>query len=279
MQDQGDLRGIDGKLECLRRLLRPHRPLAVAYSGGVDSAFLLAVAGETLGRDGAVGILADSPSLPRQTLADALELARWIGVRVEVIRTHELDDPAYAANPPDRCYHCRRVLFARMVEIARARGFAAIAYGENAEDAHEDRPGRRAAREFAVLTPLRDAGLDKAEIRELSRRLGVPSADRPSQTCLSTRLPCGTPITAEALAMIEHAEGGVRRLGLRVFRVRHLPHGPGARLEVDPVEMARLPDLEVEIRARLAEAGYRFVEIDPKGYCPPGARSPGEARG
>ena len=240
----------------------------VAYSGGVDSAYLLAEGVHVLGPE-VLGVIADSPSLPRAALADALSLAHQIGARVEVVKTAELENPDYAANPPNRCYFCKAELFTKLEALARERGFRAIAYGENADDMRQVRPGRKAAEEFQIIAPLRDAGLTKAEIRERSRALHLPTADAPAQPCLSSRIPWGTPVTVEALAMVERAEAYVRSLGFRVFRVRHLedvPGGPRARLQIAPEEMSELHPLRPEIERGLMAAGYSGVEIDPGGY-------------
>lgn len=259
---------ISAKLTALEAILQAHAPLAIAYSGGVDSTALLAFAHRVLG-DRALGVIADSPSLPRQGLADALELARRIGAKVEVIASEEMQNPDYARNPLNRCYFCKAELFAKMNALARERQFAAIAYGENADDPPEERPGSQAAREFAVLAPLRQAGLTKAEIRQLSRELGLPTADAPSQPCLSSRIPFGTPVTKEALGMIEQGEAFLRGLGFRVLRVRHIVR-PGGELRAK-VQVAReeLPALHArvpEVEAGLLAAGYGSVEIDPEGY-------------
>jgi uncharacterized protein len=262
------------KLARLRAQLQAHAPLVIAYSGGVDSAYLLAEAHETLGLQ-VLGVIADSASLPRQALADALALAEKIGVRVEVVKTGELDNPDYASNPPNRCYFCKAELFTNLDALARDRGFRAIAYGENADDIKQERPGRKAATEFAVLAPLRDAGLTKAEIRELSRELGLPTADAPAQPCLSSRIPWGTPVTAGALDMIERGEASVRALGFHVFRVRHIvkegaaPQTAIARVQIAPDEMSRLSSIERELTAGLLTVGYAGVEIDPAGYRSP----------
>ena len=252
----------------LHDILRAHAPLVVAYSGGVDSAYLLAESVHLLGRE-VLGVIADSPSLPRAALADALSLAHRIGARVEVVKTDELENPDYAANPPNRCYFCKAELFTKLDALARERGFRAIAYGENADDMRQVRPGRKAAEEFQIIAPLRDAGLTKAEIRERSRALGLPTADAPAQPCLSSRIPWGTPVTAAALAMVERAEAHVRSLGFRVFRVRHLAdaaNAPRARLQIAPEEMSELHPLRQEMERGLMAAGYRAVEIDPAGY-------------
>lgn len=258
------------KLALLQSQLRAHAPLVIAYSGGVDSAFLLAEAGRTLGPE-VLGVIADSPSLPRAALAAALALAEQIGVRVEVVRTQELSNPDYASNPPNRCYFCKAELFTQLDALARARGFRAIAYGENADDVAQERPGRRAAEEFAVLAPLRAAGLTKAEIRALSRELGLPTAEAPAQPCLSSRIPWGTPVTLDALGMVERAEEHLRGLGFRVFRVRHIVEREmvRARVQIAPEEMGRLENVMREIDRGVRAAGYSSVEIDPAGYRSP----------
>lgn len=257
---------MNAKLSRLRAQLRAHAPLVIAYSGGVDSAYLLAEAHATLGAQ-VLGVIADSPSLPRQALADALALAEKIGAPVEVVRTEEFANPEYTANPPNRCYFCKAELFTKLDALAAARGFRAIAYGENADDMTQVRSGRQAAAEFSILGPLRDAGLTKTEIRELSRALDLPTADAPAQPCLSSRIPHGTPVTVEALAMIERGEAHVRSLGFRIFRVRHLAGGPPrARVQIAPEELPRLPQFRAALEAGLLAAGYAAVEIDPAGY-------------
>jgi uncharacterized protein len=262
---------ITEKRNKLRELLADSAPLVVAYSGGVDSAFLLAEANHTLG-DRVLGVIADSPSLPRAALAEALAVARAMGARVEVVKTLELENPDYAANPPNRCYFCKAELFQRLDALAHSRGFRAIAYGENADDMQHDRPGRAAAAEFRIIAPLRDSGLTKTEIRALSHELGLPTADAPAQPCLSSRIPWGTPVTPDALAMVERGEEHVRSLGFRIFRVRHIIDGttPRARVQVALAELARAAELEPDISRGLVAAGYASAEIDPAGYRGPG---------
>ena len=260
---------MNPKLEKLRAHLLGNAPLLIAYSGGVDSAFLLAMARETLGGE-MLGVIADSPSLPRAALADALALARQIGAPVEVIRTGEMADENYTSNPANRCYFCKAELFSRLDQLAVARKFAAIAYGENADDAHQIRPGSKAAAEFSIIAPLKHAGLTKAEIREHSRALGLPTADAPAQPCLSSRIPHGSPVTIDALSMIEHGEAFVRSLGFRVFRVRHI-NGSGihAHVQIAPEEMGRIAAVGASLVRGLTEVGYESVEIDPAGYRSP----------
>lgn len=256
------------KRSLLASLLHAHAPLVVAYSGGVDSSCLLAEAHRVLG-DRVLGVIADSPSLPRQALADALALAGRLGVPVEIVRTTELENPAYASNPVNRCYFCKAELFTQLDRLAAERGYRAIAYGENADDMRQVRPGRQAAAEHSIIAPLRDAGLTKQEIRALSRALGLPTAEAPAQPCLSSRIPHGTPVTIDALAMVEQGEEWVRSLGFQVFRVRHLVESglaPRARVQIAPAEMPRLPEQRDRLEHGLRAVGYRGVEIDPEGY-------------
>lgn len=262
---------LQEKIDLLRANLRQNAPVLLAYSGGVDSACLLAFGHETLG-ERLTAVIADSPSLPRQALTDALELARHIGVEVRVVRTREMADEDYASNPVNRCYFCKAELFRRMEEIAADGPWSALAYGENADDATRIRPGRLAAEQFSVIAPLRDAGLTKADVRQLSRELGLPTADAPAQPCLSSRIPYGTRVTSAALGMIEQSEAFVRSLGFRVFRVRHLDLGAAglrARVQVAPEEMHRLDPLQSQIVGGLGAVGYGAVEFDPQGYRAP----------
>jgi len=266
-----DAISVEAKRAHLREILRANAPLIIAYSGGVDSAFLLGEARRELG-DRVLGVIADSPSLPRQALAEAVALARAIGAPLEVVKTLELDNPDYAANPPNRCYFCKAELFQTLDALAQERGYPAIAYGENADDMKQDRPGRRASEEFQIIAPLRDAGLTKAEIRQLSRDIGLPTADAPAQPCLSSRIPWGTTVTVDALAMVERAEEHIRGLGFRIFRVRHVvKHDapPAALVQIAPAELPLAADVQEEISRGIRKAGYASVEIDPGGYRGP----------
>lgn len=258
---------LDAKEALLREILRKHSTLLIAYSGGVDSTLLLAVAKDVLGRN-IMGIIADSPSLPRESLAAALRVAEGIGAPVEVIPTTELEDPRYMANPLNRCYFCKAELFTRMEKVASDRGFSAIAYGENADDPADLRPGSLAAAEFSVIAPLRQAGLSKADVRDLSRRLGLPTAEAPAQPCLSSRIPHGTPVTREALGFVEQSEAIVRQFGFKVFRVRYIPTGenerPGAKIQISKEDQALLDSTEKTLLAALSASGFSRVEIDPE---------------
>jgi len=257
---------LEEKLARLEEILRSRAPLLVAYSGGVDSTCLLAAATRTLG-NAATGIIADSPSLPREALAEALDVAQGMGARVEVVATTEFDDERYASNPLNRCYFCKAELFTRMDALAQARNVAAIAYGENADDPAHLRPGSQAAKEFAVIAPLKEAGLTKADVRELSRRWQLPTADAPAQPCLSSRIPHGTPVTREAIGLVERAEAFVKSAGVRVFRVRYLAGvPPSARVQVAPEELTALRALWPQVEQGVRAAGFGEAVLDPEGY-------------
>jgi pyridinium-3,5-biscarboxylic acid mononucleotide sulfurtransferase len=263
-----ELLGGTQKEAALRRALARWPALIVAYSGGVDSAYLAWVATDVLGKR-ALCVTADSPSYPERHRALALRTARDFGFQHEIIRTNELARPEYRANPANRCYYCKHELYTHLSEIARARGIPAIADGNNADDRGDYRPGREAAREFGVVSPLDDAGLTKSEIRELSHRAGLPTWDEPSSACLSSRIPYFSEVTDEKLRMIEQAESVLRDLGFKVCRVRH--HGQQdaiARLEIGRDEMARAlePQVADSIDRALRAIGYQYVTIDLRGY-------------
>jgi len=258
---------LAAKEVLLEGILSRHAPLLIAYSGGVDSTLLLAIAHRTLGNQ-ATGIIADSPSLPRASLNEAVRVAKEMGAQLELVATTELEDPRYAENPMNRCYFCKAELFNRMDQVARERGFASIAYGENADDLAHLRPGSQAAAEFSVIAPLKEAGLTKADVRALSRKLGLPTADAPAQPCLSSRIPHGTRVTSEALDYVERGEAIVRQFGFKVFRVRYVPlegiDRPGAKVQVSPEEMPRLESTRSTLIAALSASGFSRVEIDPE---------------
>jgi pyridinium-3,5-biscarboxylic acid mononucleotide sulfurtransferase len=253
------------KADRLRRILTDCESVLVAFSGGVDSAYLAVVATEVLGRR-ALAVTADSPSYPDSHRQLALGVARDFSLAHEVIHTAELERPEYRANPANRCYYCKDELYGRLADVARGRGLAVIVDGNNADDRGDYRPGRQAAKEHGVRSPLDEADLTKDEIRELSRLAGLQTWDEPASACLSSRIPYGTEVTDAALRQIEAAETILRDLGFRVCRVRH--HDTVARLEIARSEMARALDPEVNAKlvSGIKALGYQFVSLDLQGY-------------
>lgn len=256
---------LERKAQQLQRLLRNLDSVLVAYSGGVDSAYLAWAATTALGPR-ALCVTADSPSYPEHHRRMALRVAHAAGLHHEFIRTRELERAEYRANPANRCYFCKQELYTQLAEVAQARGFAAIVDGNNADDRGDYRPGRQAARELGVRSPLDEADLHKDEIRELSRRAGLPTWDEPASACLSSRIPYHSEVTSEKLRRIEQAEDVLRELGFRVFRVRH--HENVARLEIARDEMPRAldPDTADAIVRAFKAIGYGYVSLDLQGY-------------
>jgi len=252
------------KEAALRGTLWSLGSVVVAYSGGVDSAYLACVAADVLGSR-ALAVTADSASYPERHRRLAIQIAQQFGLRHEIIRTNELDRPEYRANPANRCYYCKHELYTHLTRIAADRQ-AVVVDGNNADDRGDYRPGRQAAREFGVRSPLDEANLRKVEIRELSGLAGLPTWDEPASTCISSRIPYHSEVTDEKLRMIERAEQVLRALGFRVCRVRH--HDELARLEIGPAEMARAvePEVGTAIVRELKAIGYRYVSLDLQGY-------------
>lgn len=261
----GSLQHLEAKEAALRRALAALPSLIVAYSGGVDSACLAIVATRTLGSR-VLCVTADSPSYPDRHRRMAVHIAEAFGLKHEIIRTHELSRSDYTSNPANRCYYCKHELYTHLTAMARERAIAAIADGSNADDRADYRPGREAARQFGVLSPLDDADLTKAEIRELSRRAGLPTWDEPASACLSSRIPYFSEVTAEKLRIIERAEAVLRDLGFRVCRVRH--HDSAARIELGADEISRAlePAIAAAIDRELRALGYQQITVDPRGY-------------
>jgi uncharacterized protein len=251
----------------LRQILADMGSAAVAYSGGTDSSYLLAVCLDVLGSDKVLALTADSPLMPRAELAEARAQSAQLGARHLVLPHNDLGNEIIVANPPDRCYHCKFDRFEALLKVARAEGLSHLVHGENADDVDDYRPGSRAAEELGIRGPLREAGLTKADVRILSRARGLATWDRPANACLASRFPYGTRLTVEGLARVEAAEETLRRaLDLRQLRVRD--HYPVARVEVPLEEIARLaqPHARAVVLENLRALGYRYVSLDLSGY-------------
>ena len=253
------------KYTRLQAILRDMGRCVIGYSGGVDSTLVLKVAHDVLG-DYAVAVTGDSEAFPQGEVDAALEVAEAMGVTVTRVRTHELSNVHFAVNNPNRCYHCKTELFTELQQVAQEQGIAWIVDGSHSDDGKpgDHRPGLRAAEERGVRSPLREAGMTKADVRALALHLGVPNWDKPSFACLSSRFPYGTQITAPLLAQLDGCEKFLRELGFRQFRVRH--HDTVARVEVEPQDIPRLVELREAVNARFKELGYTYVTLDLEGY-------------
>ena len=256
---------LEEKNARLRSILGAMEGLILGYSGGCDSTLLAAVGKEVLG-ERLVCVLASSETYPRAEVEEALATAERLGVAVMRIETDELRNEAFAANPPDHCYYCKRELFGRLVAIGRERGIAWVADGSNVDDLADYRPGGRAATELGIRSPLREAGLTKQEIRELSRRMGLPTWDKPAFACLASRIPYGTRIERALLTRLDEAERFLKELGFCQVRVRH--HGDMARIEVEPDQIPRLasPEIRLQVARKFRELHYLYTALDLDGY-------------
>lgn len=258
--------GLIPKVERAISVLRPHRALVVALSGGVDSATLLAVACEALGPANILAVTGRSSAVAEREIEDARRVARQLGVAHSVVETHEIDRVEYRLNSGDRCFHCRTELFEILSAISKGRGVDAIAYGAIVDDLGDDRPGMRAASEMGILAPLLDANICKSEVRVLAKQFNLHIHDKPANACLASRMPIGQEVTPERLAQVDRAEQGLRTLGFRQSRVRH--HGDIARIELTSEDLGRLSDpaLRAGIVGAVKAAGFRFVAVDLEGY-------------
>jgi pyridinium-3,5-biscarboxylic acid mononucleotide sulfurtransferase len=256
---------LEEKERQLRALLQSYDSLIIAFSGGADSAYLTYVANTELG-DRALAVTGDSASYPtfQRELAD--RLTSQFGIHHEIIFTKEFEDTNYTSNPPNRCYYCKTELYTKLDELKRRRGFGIICDGSNADDVGDYRPGRQAAREIGVRSPLEECGLTKVEIRELSRRAGLPTWDEPASACLSSRVPYGQVVTIEKLSMVDKAEIALKQMGFRQVRVRH--HGDVARIEIAEEELSRAldPEMAARMSAALKALGFKYVALDLEGY-------------
>jgi uncharacterized protein len=254
------------RLEELQSIVAGHGSALVAFSGGVDSSLALAIAARALPREKVLAVTSNNETYLPSELDLASEFARSLGVEHLVVNTRELDDPNYASNPTNRCYFCKSTLYSDLSRMAEEKGYACVVDGANKDDEGDYRPGRKAARELGVVSPLSAAGVTKAEVRELAKLLGLPSWDKPALACLSSRFPYGQQITPEKLAQVARAEEYLRREGFEQVRVRH--HGEIARLEVGPAEMERAFERREEIAAEIVDAGFLYVALDLAGYKP-----------
>lgn len=251
------------KLRDLEAMLADMESAVIAYSGGVDSSFMAVVAADVLGGR-ALAVTGVSPSIPAAEVEEASRLAAQFGIEHRLLETSEMDRPGYVENSPQRCYHCKTELYSLLEDLAEAEGYAFVLDGCNADDLGDHRPGRVAAAEHSVRSPLVEARLTKADIRELSRERGLPTWDKPAMACLSSRIPYGTAVTVEALDQVGAAEAFLRGLGMRQIRVRH--HGDVARIEVELADIATVVEHRERIVTRMTNLGYRYVTLDLAGF-------------
>jgi len=255
---------LEERLKQLEDIVGPYGSALVAFSGGVDSSLALAIAARALPKDKVLAVTSNNETYLPSELDLARDFAATLGVEHLVVNTRELDDPNYASNPTNRCYFCKSTLYSDLTKLASERGYACVVDGANKDDEGDYRPGRKAAKELGVVSPLSVAGVGKAEVRELAKHLGLPSWDKPALACLSSRFPYGQEITPEKLSQVARAEEFLRKEGFRQVRVRH--HGDIARLEVAPAEMERAFAFREEISAELKDAGFLYVTLDLAGY-------------
>jgi len=257
---------LTGKYESLQRILKGLGRVVVAYSGGVDSTFLLKAAVDTLGAGNVLACMSVGPSEPSNQYEKASTLARSLGVEMMTVEAGEMEDPNFTTNRADRCFHCKSHLCRMLLDIARQRGFEHIVFGVNVDDLDDFRPGNRAMRVHGVRSPLAEAGLTKNDIRELSRRAGLPTADQPASPCLASRIPYGLEVTEQRLRQIDQAETFLRSLGFVEFRVRH--HDSIARIEIPPAQIARIlaEPVRSQVVERLKSLGFQFVTVDLQGF-------------
>ncbi len=257
---------LEKRLEELEAVVAPHGSALVAFSGGVDSSLALAVTARALPKGRVLAVTSNNETYLPSELEGAKRLARFLGVEHLVVDTRELDDPNYAKNPSNRCYFCKSTLYSDLAKVAEEKGYACVVDGANKDDEGDYRPGRKAAKELGVVSPLSAAGMGKAEVREIAKHLGLPTWDKPALACLSSRFPYGQEITAEKLAQVARAEEFMRRQGYKQVRVRH--HGEIARLEVGPDELERAFRDREKISTELRAAGFLYVTLDLAGYQP-----------
>ncbi len=254
------------KEQKLRGSIASMEKVLVAFSGGVDSTYLLHIAREVLGPKNVLAVIAQTPTYPKVEIVEAIRIADGMEIKCRLIETEEFQDENFVSNPADRCYYCKKELFAKLKELADENGIGYVLDGSNVNDFSDVRPGSRAKQEFGVRSPLQEVDLSKAEIRELSKEAGLPTWDKPSMACLSSRIPYGTRITKDVLVRIDEAEKFIRSLGLKQVRVRH--HDVMARIEVEPEEIVMMlhDSVREKITKKLEQLGYFFVTVDLKGY-------------